>query len=174
MKPVLGISLELLALACALALSLVVPLGAVRYLYIIAAQFLATYLIHCPAHYVVGRALGIRFRSIRLGRTTLVKALPDRFKSLGRLFPILTLSTERSSLARASRLRAGAMFSSGTVASSGSAVVIAAAVSPYGDVVATLLASAFAAGYLTFDIVFSPRLGDLMRARTFSPDLVSG
>ncbi len=165
MRPVIGISLELLALACIAAIAGAVPSGSIYDIYLLVAQFLATYLIHCPAHYVVGRFAGIRFRSIRLGRTTLTRALPARFKSLGGLLLILTLSTEKSSLSGVSRPRIKAMYLAGTVASSGSAVVIAAVVALSGSLVPSVLTWALAIGYLLFDIVFSPKSGDVMRAR---------
>ncbi len=165
MRPAIGISLELFALACTLAIARAVPSGPVYYLYLLVAQFLATYLIHCPAHYVAGRFAGIRFRSIRIGRTTLTRALPARFKSLGRLLPILTLSTEKASLSGVSRPRIKAMYFAGTVASSGSAFFIAAAVAFSGLWVPSVLTWTLAIGYLLFDIVFSPKSGDVMRAR---------
>jgi hypothetical protein len=165
LKPSMGVSAELLALAAVLLLTVVVPSGLPYYLYFLVAQLSATYLIHCPAHYFVGRAVGIRFSSIRLGRTTLAKALPPGLAPFVRRLPILTLSTDKSSLVGLPRGRISAMYASGTVASAGSAVVLAGAVSLSGPLVLVGLSWLVAIGYFLFDVVFSPKSGDLMRAR---------
>ncbi len=143
------------------------PSGPFYDLYILVAQFLATYLVHCPAHFIVGRLAGIRFRGIRLGRTTLARALPPSLKGVGRLLPILTLSIDKTSLTAVPKPRIKAMYYSGTVASSGSAVVIAALVTLSGSWLPSALTWALAIGYLLFDLVFSPKSGDIMRARAF-------
>lgn len=146
-------------------MSPVVPPGLPFALYVLVAQLLATYLIHCPAHYLVGAAVGIRFRNIHLGRTTLARVLPARLAVLARLFPILTLSTERASLAKASKQKAASMYASGMVASVSSAIVIAAAATLREPFPYAALAWVVAIGYLLFDLAFSPRSGDMMKAR---------
>ncbi len=165
LRPIIGISLELAALSGFLAPWYLVPGGILQVLYLLAAQSLATYLIHCPAHYLVGRSLGIRFRKLRVGKTTLARALPDRFASLARHLPILTLSADKASLGRSSATRARTMYLSGVVASCASAVVLAVSVTFSGDLVLAAVAWAFALGYLVFDAVFSPKSGDVARAR---------
>ena len=155
----------MLALAVVLGVIFLIPAGLVRVLYIMVAEFLATYLIHCPAHYVVGRLLGIRFASMRVGRTTLARALPPRLSGFAQLFPIFTLRTDKQSLANAGKDRASAMFASGTIASILSAFAVAAWVTPGSSLPLFVASWAVAVGYLTFDLVFSPRSGDLMRAR---------
>jgi len=62
------------------------------------AQFVATYLVHCPANYLVGTSLGIRFRGMRIGRTTLAQVLPGRLAGIARLVPVLSFSTQRDPL----------------------------------------------------------------------------
>ena len=165
MRPVVGVVLELIALAFILLGTAAVPSGLGRDFYLLVAQFVTAYLIHCPAHYAVGRLFGIRFRSISLGRTTLVRALPPAFKRLGRLLPILTLALERSSLPSIAKSRIKAMYLSGTIASSGSAIAFAATVTATETWLASILTWALAFAYLLFDIVFSPKSGDVMRAR---------
>jgi hypothetical protein len=133
---------------------------------VLAAQLLATYLIHCPAHYLVGVALGIRFRSIAVGRTTLARVLPHSLAAIARAVPVLTLRVDRSSLARASKLSAAAMYAAGVVASCAVAILIAAFVTISGSALLVGSAWAVAIGYLIFDLVFSPRTGDILRARS--------
>jgi hypothetical protein len=165
MRPILGILLEVATLSAIIGGVLLIPTGLPFALYVIIAELAATYLVHCPAHYVVGRVVGIRFRRIRLGRTTLAKVLPARYAGLARLVPILTLSTDKASLAQASKGRVAAMYASGTVASVSSAFVLAGV----ATVTEAFLPAAFvwsvAIGYLIFDAVFSPRSGDIMKAR---------
>ena len=146
-------------------MALAVPRGAVLVLYLVFLELLATYLVHCPAHYLVGMAVGIRFRSIALGRTALAEALPASLSGLARRLPVPTLKTDKRSLARASNLKAWAMYASGTVASVGAAITVALFASWIEPVAYAFPAWAVAAAYLIFDAVFSPRSGDLMRAR---------
>jgi hypothetical protein len=165
MRPAVGVTFEVVALVILLFVSPSIPPGLPLGLYLIVTQLVATYLIHCPAHYVVGMLGGIRFRKIRPGRTTLVKVLPPRLAGLARLIPILTLSTDKVSLSKASRRKVAAMYASGTIASSCSGIIIAAAISASQPLPIVALAWLVAVGYLIFDVVFSPRSGDLMRAR---------
>jgi hypothetical protein len=165
LRPVLGVLGELIVLAGVASVGYFIPAGSLYFLYLVVLEFLATYLIHCPAHYIVGRSLGIRFVSIRIGRTTLAKALPPQLSRFARLLPILTLSTDRATISRAGKGRLSAMYASGTAASVLSAFVVAAWVTPGASLALIVVAWAIAFGYLTFDLVFSPKSGDLMRAR---------
>jgi len=162
---VTGALLELIALAGILLLSLWLPAGLPLGVYVLIAQLMATYLVHCPAHFVVGTAVGVRFRELRLGRTTLARALPNRLKGVASLLPVLTLVTDRGSLVRVSRRGLAAMYASGTVASTASAFAIAAACTLAERPNYYLLTWAVALAYLAFDVVFSPKSGDLKRAR---------
>jgi hypothetical protein len=168
-RPSLGVSIELLALTVVFSFYFILPLGPFYLVYTVVAQLLATYLVHCPAHYMVGRVSGIRFRGIRLGRTTLSRVLPARLKGVASLVPIPTLSTDKSSLSQVSRSKVSAMYLSGAVASSASAVAVAVAVTPGGPLPLVAISWAVAIGYLLFDLVYSPKSGDVKRARAFNP-----
>lgn len=165
MRPVIGVLSELVALSVLWWVGFLVPSGLVYLFYVLLAELLSTYLVHCPAHYLVGRVLGIRFVDMKLGRTTLAKALPPRFSRFARLLPILTLKADRESLWRAGPGRASAMYASGTFASVLSAFVVAAWTTTTGSVGLIAAAWGVAFLYLFFDLVFSPRSGDIMRAR---------
>ena len=164
-RVVAGLVLELTALAGILSLSLWIPTGLPLGLYVVFAQLMSTYLLHCPAHFVVGMAVGVRFRELRFGRTTLARVLPNRLKGLARRLPILTLVTDKSSFPKVSRHGLATMYTSGTVASSASAFAIAAASTLSEQPPYFLLAWGVAFAYLAFDIIFSPKSGDLKRAR---------
>jgi hypothetical protein len=160
-----GVVAELLALACILALAAFVPGGFAFGVYVIAAELLTTYLVHCPAHYIVGAILGVRFRSISKGRTTLARALPQGIAGFARALPILTLRISEDPARRVSNGRLASMFVAGTAASCASAFVIALLATPVDTLFFAALAWAVAIGYLLFDVVFSPKSGDLARAR---------
>ena len=125
---------------------------------------MATYLVHCPAHLVVGTTVGVRFRELRFGRTTLAGAHPNRLKGPACLLPVLTL-TNRSSLVKVSRRGLAAMYASGTVVSTAPAFAIAAASTLAERPTYILLTWAVAMAHFAFDVVFSPKGGDLKRAR---------
>lgn len=165
MKPLTGVISEAFLLVVLLAASRTVPPGVLFGLYVVVVQLLSTYLIHCPAHYVVGTIGGIKFREIRLGRTSLVQALPARLGKVASAMPILTLSTEKRTLSRASRRRAAAMFAAGAVASTSSPLLIAAALTLTEPIAYSILAWIIAFAYLSFNVIFSPKAGDLRRAR---------
>jgi hypothetical protein len=165
LKPVLGVLGELFILAGVAWAGYFIPGGSLYLLYVVVAELLSTYLIHCPAHYIVGRCLGIEFASMRLGRTTLAKALPPQLSRFARLIPIFTLRTDKATITAAGKGKASAMYASGTVASVLSAFMVAARFTPGASLAVIAVAWVIAFGYLGFDLVFSPRSGDLMRAR---------
>ena len=165
MKAGAGVTAELFALACVFAFSPLVPRGTPFGLYVVAAELLATYLIHCPAHYMVGGVFGVRFASIRRGRSTLAKALPAGLADLARPIPIITLKVSKTSLSEVPRRGLASMYAAGTIASVASAFVVALFATPVDPPAFAALAWAMAAGYLLFDLVFSPKSGDLARAR---------
>ena len=59
MRPAVGVAVEVLVLTAVLSLGTFVHAGPAFALYVVFAQLVATYFIHCPAHYLVGAALGI-------------------------------------------------------------------------------------------------------------------
>src|SRR5262249_28200189 len=160
----IGIALEIGSLVLVLASLVFIPLGKFP-LYVIVVQFLSTYLLHCPGHYIVGRVLGMEFIDIGFGRSTLANALPGRLGKAAGLIPILTLKSDRLSVASKPRRSRFAMYASGTIFSIGSAFSLAIVFTYYGNWMAAIIAWIFALGYLAFDAAFSPRSGDLMRAR---------
>lgn len=165
MKPAIGILAEVAALAMVLASGALVPAGLLFGLYVVAAELLATYLVHCPAHYVIGTVVGIRFRQIRFGRTTLARALPEGLSPLAKLFPVLTLVTAKDSFAGMSRKRLALMYEAGAFASTSIALFVAAAATFVEAPPYAALAWVVGLGYLAFDLAFSPKSGDLARAR---------
>jgi hypothetical protein len=173
-RPSVGIALELVGLAFALYVAYVLsgwyPFSVAILLLV---QVLTTFLIHCPAHYIVGRALGIRFRRISLGRSTADRVLPESLKRIGSLIMVLTLSVDPESRKRSRPSHLRAMFLAGVTGSVVGAVTFAYAVSLTGNLLAGLVTWAFAIAYLASDVLFSPEAGDMMRARAAMRPVVS-
>ncbi|MDV3277938.1 MAG: hypothetical protein LYZ69_05665 [Nitrososphaerales archaeon] len=166
MRPALGVVLELVALTAVVGFVGSFPVeGMVGVILLLLAQAATTFLIHCPAHFVVGSLLGMKFRRISLGQTTIMSALPSSLKPLGRLLPIPYLSVNRVSIKRASPRRLKVMYLSGVVASVGSGLAFAAFVTLKGNSLASIVTWIFAIAYLSSDAVGSPKTGDVMRAR---------
>ena len=166
-RPSYGVATELF-LAAILAGALVAfpapyPFSAVL---LLVSQALFALLLHCPAHYLTGMALGIRFRSMKLGRSTMRRAFPTYLQGLASLLVVAYLVTERGSLKAAPPKARRAMFLSGVTVSIASVVVFAAGVSYVGGpfAIPSLVTWGFAAVYVMFNAVMSPKSGDLMRA----------
>jgi hypothetical protein len=168
LRPAFGVVLELIAAVAVLVLALEYGPGyPFSILASLVVQFLLTFLLHCPAHYIIGRSLGIRFIGMRLGRTSLSRNLPSSAKRLSSLLVVFTLRADTDSLRRASPRRVKTMFLSGVVASTATAFVYAFYVALRADTIAAFVTALFALVYLLFNAVFSPRSGDVMRARKF-------
>lgn len=166
MRALFGVVSELTALALVLCVaSFSTEWYPFSILVLLLAQALTTILVHCPAHYVVGRALGIRFAGIRLGRSTASRTLPASLNRVGSLLPVFTLSVDPGSKKSASPARLRIMFLAGATGSVGGALTFAFAVSAAGQLAAGMVAWVFALAYLASDAILSPRAGDLMRAR---------
>lgn len=133
--------------------------------YLIIVQLISTFLVHCPSHYLVGLATGIGFRDMRLGRTALSKVLPEGLSRVARFVPIITLVTDKETVARAPNVGAAAMYVSGTVASVASAVIFAIVATALWSPIVAAIAWAVSIIYIIFDAYFSPKSGDLSRAR---------
>lgn len=166
MRPIGGVIAELAGLVLVLdALLHVIPSSQFYPLIVLIVQALTTVLVHCPAHYFVGRSLGIRFSGMKLARSTLVKALPPSIKSIGSLLIVPSLAIDKESRRTASPRRMRAMYLAGVSGSVGAAITLAILVSFGGSYVAASAAWLFSLGYLISDVALSPRSGDLMRAR---------
>jgi hypothetical protein len=166
----LGNAIEVAGLAAALSLLLLAPslqnILLAFLLYLIALSFLI-FFPHCLAHYVVGRLAGIRFDYYRLGRSGLANLNLPLLSSLGSKLPVLTLKVDRGSLHSVNRWRVSAMFSAGAVASM--VLPFLAAIASIGHLPWTLslILISIGAANLLFDLYYSPRAGDLARARSF-------
>jgi hypothetical protein len=109
--------------------------------------------------------VGIKFSGLVVGRSALRKSSSRAVRLIGERAVTPVLIVDRASLARASPLRRKAMFYSGVTASTAAPFLVALYASLTGDPLSTLTAVIVAIGYLTFNIFYSPRTGDIHRAR---------
>ena len=158
--------LEVCAVALAILLLLVIRIpwlpGPLPFLL---AQGVILYGIHCPSHYVVGRIVGIKFSGLAVGRSALRKSSSRVVRLIGERAVTPVLIVDRASLAGASPLRRNAMFYSGVTASTAAPFLVAVYASLTGDPLSTLTTTIAAIAYLAFNIFYSPRTGDVHRAR---------
>lgn len=171
MRPSFGVMLELAALTAvaylATAFASWYPLSI---LVLLVAQALTTVLVHCPSHYLVGRALGIKFREMGLAASTATKVMPGSLNRISSLLPVPvpTLRVDSQSRKTSSPGRLRLMFLAGASGSVASAVVFAFVVTLSGNLASGIINWVFASIYLASNIILSPRAGDLMRARAVS------
>src|SRR5712692_3578754 len=161
-----GMVLEVFAVVLAILFLLVFrlpwvpgPLG------LLLAQGITLYAVHCPSHYVVGRIVGIRFSGLVVGRSALRKSTSRVIRLIGERAVTPVLIVDRGSLARVSLLRRKAMFYSGVTASTTAPFLVAVYASLRGDPISTLATLIVSIGYLTFNVFYSPRTGDVYRAK---------
>ncbi len=130
------------------------------------AWFCLWFFIHDLTHHIVGRLSGIRFQYYFLGRSSIRKLKLPIISSLMEHIPVLVLKIERESFKRASPGARRWMHASGAFASMVLPWIIVPSgftVGPYW--VGTLLAL-LVIGNVLFTLYFSPKTGDIHRART--------
>jgi hypothetical protein len=166
MKAEVGVSIELVSCAAILATALSVPQPfPLSLLALLIAQVSASVLLHCPAHFLVGSAVGIRFEKLDLRPTTMARSLPAAIRPLASLAVVPSLRTEKGSLRNVAPRHAWAMFMSGVVVSNAAVLLLAAWSLVSSAALVSGVAWLFAVVYLLSDIALSPRSGDVMRAR---------
>lgn len=166
MKVEFGIAFESLLVALLLAVVTTVPSGMVfAPIFFVVIQFLLTYFSHCPAHYVVGSIFGIRFRKLLLGKSALRKSSSSLLRLIGKYAFTFVLIVDKDSLARASPNGRRAMFLAGVTASTAFPFVVTFYSLLWGSLLDGVATTLFAISYLLFDGFYSPRAGDVYRAR---------
>jgi hypothetical protein len=68
---------------------------------------------HSPGHYVIGRIVGIRFRGYGIRGTDRPESYGPGLRQLMSVFPMFTVMTEKSSMAKASPVAQALMFAAG-------------------------------------------------------------
>ncbi len=121
---------------------------------------------HGMAHYVVGRLVGIRFQYYYMSRSSVYKLKLPLARAIASRSLVLTLKVDPDSLQSASPGGRAVMFSSGAVASMilpFYAALMSVRHLPMNLSAILLLLSA---ANLVFDLYYSPKAGDISRARS--------
>ncbi len=121
---------------------------------------------HGIAHYVVGRFVGIRFQYYYLSRSSVYKLKLPLARAIASRSLVLTLKVDQGSLRSASPGGRAVMFSSGAVASM--ILPFYATLTSVGHLPMNLSAILLllSAANLVFDLYYSPKAGDISRARS--------
>jgi len=162
-----GSSLCTVGVLVGLALLVVVPhirSIPVDLLFLLVAWFCLWFFSHDLAHHVVGRIVGVGFRYYFLGRSSITKLSLPIVSNLLRMFPVLGLKIDKSSLKSASPNKARAMYASGVISS----MFLPWLVIPTGFSVGLpvgILLTILTIANVFFTLYFSPQVGDLHHAR---------
>src|SRR5712692_614650 len=137
----------------------------IRILLLLFAWFTLWFFSHDLTHQIVGSLSGIRFRYYFLGRSAIRKLKLPVIPRLMDKIPVLVLKVDQGSMAQASVRARRSMHASGAVVSMGLPWLIV----PEGfdlGLVWGLFFTALVLGNDLFTLYFSPKTGDLYRART--------
>jgi hypothetical protein len=164
----LGNTVEILGIAFALYLILIAPdfPGVLlRFLIYVVAWGCLVFFPHCLTHFIVGRVVGVRFRYYFLGNSAVTKLKLRFLSTIASRLPVLTLKVDQVSLRSVSRGGRVAMFASGAAASMILPFLAAVASLHRVPLMLSLILLLLSAGNITFDLYYSPKAGDISRAR---------
>lgn len=137
----------------------------VRFLFYVVAWVCLLFFPHGLAHYLVGRIVGARFRDYTLSKSSISKLKLPILPVLASRLIVLTLRVDRGAFHLVSRGRRCAMFASGALASM--ILPFISALTSFGHLPIFLseVLLAFSVLNFLFDLYYSPRAGDILRAR---------
>ncbi len=135
-----------------------------RILLLLFAWFTLCFFSHDLAHHIVGSLGGIRFRYYFLGRSAIRKLKLPLLPRLMNNIPVLVLKIDPKSMAQASARARKRMHASGAIVSMSLPWLIIPESFAIGPIWG-LLFIAFVLGNDIFTLYFSPKTGDLFRAR---------
>ncbi len=160
-----GISmLGLVAGIISLALASINTMLLSRVILLLFAWFTFWFFSHDLAHHITGQLVGIKFRYYYLGKSAIRKLnLPITPQLINRI-PVLVLKVDHESLRQATPRSQSAMFASGAIVSIILPWLIIPASFSLGPILG-LLFLALVVGNDLFTLYFSPKTGDLYRAR---------
>ena len=162
-----GAGISILGLAAgtiSLALASIKTMLLFRVILLLFAWFTLWFFSHDLAHHITGQLVGIKFRYYYLGKSAIRKLnLPITPQLINRI-PVLVLKVDHESLRQATPRSQSAMFASGAIVSIILPWLIIPASFSLGPILG-LLFLALVVGNDLFTLYFSPKTGDLYRAR---------
>lgn len=130
---------------------------------IFVAWFCFWYFSHCLAHYLIGKALGLKFKYYFVGKSSITK-LNSPISVLFKKLPVLGIKVDPETLGRLSKNKKFVFFSSGALASMLTPTICLIPALQMGKIIfgSILLLTV---GNILFTLIFSPKFGDLSKAR---------
>ncbi len=165
--PAQGAGISILGLAAgivSLAIASINAMPLFRVILLLFAWFTFWFFSHDLAHHITGQLVGIRFRYYYLGKSAIRKLNLPIIPQLMNRIPVLVLKVDHESLRQATPRSRIAMFSSGPIVS----IVLPSLIIPASFSLGPILGLLFLAlvvGNDLFTLYFSPKTGDLYRAR---------
>ena len=162
-----GAGLSITGLGAGLASLLLASLDIVllaRVLLLLVAWFAFWFFSHDLAHHITGELVGIKFRYYYLGRSAIRKLKLPVIPGLMNKIPVLVLKVDSESLSHASARARRWMYASGAIVSISLPWLIIPESFTLGPIWG-LLFLALVLGNDLFTLYFSPKTGDLYRAR---------
>lgn len=135
-----------------------------RIILLLFAWFTFWFFSHDLAHHITGQLLGIRFQYYYLGKSAIRKLKLPIIPQLMNRVPVLVLKVDSESLKQAKPRSRRVMFASGAIVSMILPWLIIPASFSLGPILGLLFLS-LVAGNDLFTLYFSPKTGDLYRAR---------
>lgn len=133
----------------------------INYMILLLSWIIFWYFSHCLAHYIVGRSLGIYFKSYFIGLSNLYRV--DKFRRLACYMITLGIRVDRSRGKR-TRNRMAVMYMSGAFSSMLMPVLSLVRVIEAGTIDQLAFISTITIGNILFTIFFSTRAGDIRKA----------
>src|SRR5213593_2169398 len=162
-----GSGISILGLAAgiiSLALASINTMLLFRVILLLLAWFSFWFFSHDLAHHITGQLVGIKFRYYYLGKSAIRKLNLPIIPQLMNRIPVLVLKVDHESLRQATPRSQSAMFASGAIVSIVLPWLIIPASFSLGPTLG-LLFLALVVGNDSFTLYFSPKTGDLYRAR---------
>ena len=139
-----------------------------RVLLLLFAWFAFWFFVHDLTHHIVGRLGGIKFQYYFLGRSAIRKLRLPLVSRVMERVPVLVLKVDRGSFAKASPRARRWMHASGALASMILPWIIVPSSFMIGPLWIGTLFTMLVVGNILFTLYFSPKTGDIYRARTVS------
>jgi hypothetical protein len=137
-------------------------------LFYVIIQGLLTYFAHCPSHYLVGSLLGVRFNRLILAKSAMRNEKSPALRFIGNHAFTFSLILDRRSLNKVPARARRVTLLAGVTASISLPFLVAILAFLDGSAGSEIATLAFALFYLAFNTVYSPRTGDVYRARMLS------
>lgn len=151
-----------------IALAPTVPSMPLAFLLYLMAWSCLLFFPHGLVHFIVGVLVGVRFRGYSFGRSSISKLRMGFLSVFASKLVVLTLRVDQASLRSVSPLRRSMMFSSGAVASMILPFLAAAASIGHLPLALSTLLLLISVANLAFDLYYSPKAGDISRAKSVS------